>query len=426
MLNKILRLNLTLKIIIFLILSLFCLFFLRENFIWPFTEHNQNLAYLYKKFGTIKKDVAFKSESHQSFFHDFNVRKYILDNQIVQFDIAAESDEIITIYGISYRNSHGKWDKPISLNKVIFNKHDKTIKTSFIKEFPDFEISKGFLAINSSNFLISYVYFNTKDNCRELRMDSISLIGDNFDKQKNLYASKCVPGLMHMVGGGLEKDTSGNIYLGIGDFMHPDYVIDSSDDFGKILKFSVNEKTYSHYALGVRNPQSLTWSDSINKLIESEHGPKGGDEINIIKKDKHYGWPFVSYGIPYGLDPKDRNFSELKEKIKYINQNDKRVYKYLTHDGYEKPLRTFLPDIGIKGIQVMPFNSTYFKNWAGDLFITSSYAGSLVRIRFEDHKFINQELIYNDQMGRGISISPSGIIFISSTKGETLDIITLD
>ena len=71
----------------------------------------------------------------------------------------------------------------------------------------------------------------------------------------------------------------------------------------------------------------------------------------------------------------------------------------------------------------MPANSLNFPLWSNNLFFTSAMGGSLVRIEFEDNKIINQELIYDDEKGRDISISPSGLIFISSTKGETLDII---
>jgi len=412
----------TIKITLVVSLFLLMLFILREKTIWPFTEDNQYRAYSFNKFGTIKKDALIKSNDFQSFLHNFKVDKFVLDNQLAHFDIYSENNDEVIIYGISYRNSGGRWDKDLSLNKLTYFKKTNKIKTEQIKTLNNIEISRDFLILNETNFLYSYVIKNEQEDCRQLKVDLVNLEQDNVKNINNFYSTYCHNGPMHMVGGGLEKDQEGNIYLGVGDFNNPDLVLNKSYKLGKILKFNIKDETNEIFATGFRNPQGMTFSEFLGFLIESEHGPKGGDEINIVKKDRDYGWPLVSYGVPYALNLE--NYSKNKNSIFY--HGSKKLYSYLTHEGFQKPVRTFVPDIGIKGIHVMPENNLNFPLWSNNLFITSAMGGSLVRIEFEDNKIINQELIYDDEKGRDISISPSGLIFISSTKGETLDIIYPD
>ena len=405
---------------IFVVFLLFLIFYvLREKSIWPFTEQNQYHAYSFKKFGTIKKDTLIKTKDLNSFMHNFKVDKFVLENQLAHFDIYSENNDEIVIYGVSYRNSGGRWDKDVSLNKLTYFKKVNKIKTEQIITFNDIEISRDFLILNESTFLMSYVLNNEQSDCRQLKVDLIEINNIDNIENNNFYSSECLKTAMHAVGGGLEKDHEENIFIGVGDFNNPDLVSDSSSELGKILKINSKNKNKAIFAYGFRNPQGMSFSYSLGFLIESEHGPKGGDEINIVKKDKNYGWPIVSYGIPYALNLE--KYEKNKNIIKYVGSN--KIYKYLNHDGFQKPIRTFVPDIGIKGIHVMPANSLNFPLWSNNLFFTSAMGGSLVRIEFEDNKIINQELIYDDEKGRDISISPSGLIFISSTKGETLDII---
>ncbi len=417
MYSKILKHTIKIALVVFLFLVM--LFILREKTIWPFSEKNQYYAYSFNKFGTIKKDTLIKSKEFNSFLHYFKVDKFLLDNQLAHFDIHSENNDEVIIYGISYRNSGGRWDKDVSLNKLTYFKKTNKVKTEQVKTLNDIEISRDFLILNEANFLFSYVFNDEQADCRQLKVDLVK-IGANSDTEiNNFYSSQCLKSPMHAVGGGLEKNQEGDIYIGIGDFNNPDLVLDKSSELGRILIFNSKNKTKEIFATGFRNPQGMTFSKSLGFLIESEHGPKGGDEINIVKKGRDYGWPNVSYGVPYALNPE--NYEKNKNKIYYVGS--KKSYNYLSHEGFQKPVRTFVPDIGIKGIHVMPENNLNFPLWSNNLFITSAMGGSLVRIEFEDNKIINQELIYNDVKGRDISISPSGLIFISSTKGETIDIV---
>ncbi len=106
----------------------------------------------------------------------------------------------------------------------------------------------------------------------------------------------------HQTGGELLKLNEDEILLSLGDFRQYNKAQDPNSIYGKILKFNLINYSYEVIASGVRNPQGLTKSPSDNNIIiESEHGPQGGDEINIINlsRKNNFGWPISSYGNHY-------------------------------------------------------------------------------------------------------------------------------
>ena len=99
-------------------------------------------------------------------------------------------------------------------------------------------------------------------------------------------------------GGRIVKFKDNKIIVTVGSHNAASLVQDKSSIFGKILMVD-NEKNYQIYSLGHRNPQGLFYDIENDYILETEHGPKGGDEINMIVKGKNYGWPHASYGSHY-------------------------------------------------------------------------------------------------------------------------------
>ena len=129
-----------------------------------------------------------------------------------------------------------------------------------------------------------------------------------------------------------------SILLTIGDFK--DLGIYSSVEnrlFCKIISINLETKKHKIISKGHRNPQGLLYLEKENLLISSEHGPKGGDEINKIlintNKIPDYGWPFVSYGTFYGFESTEIR----KHIIKSKNHKD---------NGYVEPILVYEPAIG--------------------------------------------------------------------------------
>ena len=114
-------------------------------------------------------------------------------------------------------------------------------------------------------------------------------------------------------------------------------------DLDKIIVGHANDLDIKIFTSGHRNPQGLT---KINESFFSvEHGPKGGDELNKIIKDKNYGWPLVSYGTQYDYD----------EKGKYYEINHEL-------NSFEEPLFALVPSVGISAVNVCPMKlKNYYK-----------------------------------------------------------------
>ena len=119
---------------------------------------------------------------------------------------------------------------------------------------------------------------------------------------------------------------------------------DDNSVFGKIVFIDFNTKKHEIISKGHRNAQGLFVKDDI--ILSSEHGPKGGDEINRIYFNKNYGWPIASYGEPY----KNKN-------LKY--------FKSHSDNGFEEPIFVFLPSIGISELIILPNSfDPKWKNYA--------------------------------------------------------------
>ncbi|MDA7565089.1 PQQ-dependent sugar dehydrogenase [Candidatus Pelagibacter sp.] len=134
--------------------------------------------------------------------------------------------------------------------------------------------------------------------------------------------------------------------------------------FGKIVFIDMIGKTHEIISKGHRNAQGLFVKDDI--ILSTEHGPKGGDEINRIFYKRNYGWPIASYGEPY-----------KSKKLKYKKSHAK--------NNFEEPLHAFLPSIGISELILLP--NTFNKKWTNSALVTSLNGRSIYRISFQDDKY---------------------------------------
>ena len=118
---------------------------------------------------------------------------------------------------------------------------------------------------------------------------------------------------------------------------------DDNSYFGKVLSISLDDGSYEIISKGHRNPQGLAVTKNSNFLVETEHGPVGGDEVNIIEvgKNQNFGWPISSYGEHYG----GKNAPETKNKYEKYP-----LHKSHSEHGFIEPLKYFNPSIGISQI----------------------------------------------------------------------------
>lgn len=145
----------------------------------------------------------------------------------------------------------------------------------------------------------------------------------------------------HQSGGKLFKYDDNNIIFTTGDYRLRKLAQDENSSFGKILKLNTQTKKYEILSLGHRNPQGLFYSSSKDFLLSTEHGPHGGDEINLnldTKTIKNFGWAVSSYGEHYGGKDSPKNISKYE---KYPLHKSHKDHNFI------EPLKYFVPSIGI-------------------------------------------------------------------------------
>ena len=151
------------------------------------------------------------------------------------------------------------------------------------------------------------------------------------------------------------------------------------------------------YALGVRSPQGLAMNPETGAIWENEHGPLGGDEINVILPGKNYGWPLVTFGMDY---------------------DGTRISDLTSRADLEPPLLYFVPSIAPSGL--MFYTGDKFPDWKGNLFVGSMFegrtrgTGHLRRITFENGRPIQREPMLTElhQRIRDVRQGTDGLIYL--------------
>ncbi len=153
----------------------------------------------------------------------------------------------------------------------------------------------------------------------------------------------------------------------------------------------------SIWTYGNRNPQGLYFDKKNNLLYETEHGPQGGDELNLIQKGKNYGWPVITWGIDYDGTP----ISDIQEK-----------------EGMEQPLSYYVPSIATSGMTMV--TSDKYPAWKGDILVGALAKMHINRVDMDGSTAGKQEVMLQD-IGRvrQVSQSPDGYIY-AVTQGTGL------
>lgn len=199
-------------------------------------------------------------------------------------------------------------------------------------------------------------------------------------------------------------DNNGYLYFSIGDRGNRDVnPQDITKDGGKIYRIHddgripddnpfVDRKgaKTAIYSYGHRNPQGLIKNPFNGEIWNHEHGPRGGDEINIIKKGKNYGWPIITYGINYV---------------------GTKITDETSRPNMEQPLHYWVPSIAPSGMAFVSSNK--YPDWEGNLLVGSLAFQYLERLELKDNKVVYREKLM-DGIGRVRSVrqAPDGFIYV--------------
>lgn len=223
----------------------------------------------------------------------------------------------------------------------------------------------------------------------------------------------------HHFGCKLVFDREGYLYFGIGDRGYREFNPQSlSNHNGKIHRIHddgsvpadnpfVNEPGAmpSIYSYGHRNPQGTVMHPETGEIWESEHGPRGGDELNLIKPGLNYGWPVISYGINYD----GTTFTELTEK-----------------EGMEQPVTYWDPSIAPCGMTFV--TGDRYPAWKHNILIGSLRFKNVERVVLDGYKVLKKEQLVED-IGRvrNVKMSPDGYIYVAiETPGKIVRLIPVN
>ncbi|HEY7885630.1 MAG TPA: PQQ-dependent sugar dehydrogenase, partial [Cellvibrionaceae bacterium] len=157
------------------------------------------------------------------------------------------------------------------------------------------------------------------------------------------------------------------------------------------------------YTLGHRNVQGIVYDSIHQRLLIHEHGPKGGDELNLIKPGHNYGWPLVSQGVDY---------------------TGARVTPFTSLPGFESPLLYWTPSIAPAGMSI--YRGETFAQWQGDLLIAALAGKAVHRVRVNNSGAEIQEVLFTElnERIRDVQSGPDGAVYLltDSANGRVLKI----
>lgn len=158
------------------------------------------------------------------------------------------------------------------------------------------------------------------------------------------------------------------------------------------------------YAFGNRDPEGAAINPRTGELWEVEHGPAGGDEINIIRAGHDYGWPVISYGLQY--------------------TTGKRVGSGQTaQKGMDQPIYFWFPDVAPSGM--LFYTGDRFPEWKGNLFVGSLAGKALMRLVLDGERIVGEErlLTERNQRIRDVRQAPDGTIYVLTGDGSLLRLV---
>jgi glucose/arabinose dehydrogenase len=204
-------------------------------------------------------------------------------------------------------------------------------------------------------------------------------------------------------------DSSSSLYMTLGDRGEMDRAQQLDDHRGKLLRLSDNGKpapgnpfagqagTLAEiYSFGHRNVQGAALDRATGFLWAVEHGPQGGDELNLVRRGVNYGWPVITYGVNYGIGTR---IGEGTEK-----------------PGMAQPQKYWIPSPALSGLAV--YDGDKFPRWRGDLLIGALRGQALIRVRLDGERVAADEFMLRSHLPRvrDVRVGPDGYVYLLSDQ----------
>lgn len=226
-------------------------------------------------------------------------------------------------------------------------------------------------------------------------------------------ATPAYDGTLHY-GGRILFDKQGNLVVSTGERSDKETRPQSqwlNSGLGKVLRITTDGKPASGnpfagnsnarpeiYSYGHRNVQGLAWHPQTGDLWEGEFGPRGGDEINLVRPGKNYGWPIITYGIEYGGEEVPGGITQK--------------------EGLEQPVYYWDPVVSPSGMTF--YDGDAIPEWKNNLFVAALNLPHLVRLVIENNKVTGEErlLVKEGQRFRDVTVGKDGALYAVTDGGR--------
>ena len=259
--------------------------------------------------------------------------------------------------------------------------------------------------LRNNTLLVTAIKKDEKNNCFTLGVLSADMSIDSLSFSWTFEINHCEKNFnSHQAGGRIHPFREGYL-LTVGDFKLPEdfgYEITEDSHLSKILLID-RDWNSTIFSSGHRNPQGLTIHNET--IFSSEHGPFGGDEVNIIEEGGDYGWPSSAYGFTYGLE---------------------NIYE-LNHDlSFQEPIYFFTPSIGISEIAF--YSQAEFPRWNNFLMVSSLKNMTLYTVKLDasQRNVIHVGELYVGERIRDFTTAANGELFLAGDLGSLIIINRTD
>ena len=289
-----------------------------------FETNNDNYFEIVKyKLPFYNRDISNKTVAHIDHFENYII--------------------IITGNGeIFFLKKNDLYEENLDIQKIKHNLHELITDLRFYDDSINFlnsdEISIKDIFIDEEIIYLSYVKevkkdcFNTSVLSAKLNVNYLNF--DTFFTYDECLSFKNVEEFNGQQSGGRIINYQNKILLTIGEYRKRELAQNLDSNFGKIVSIDKSTNQSNIFSSGHRNPQGLYYDSKLEIILSTEHGPKGGDELNIIKENNNYGWPISSYGEHY-----DGTYKK-----------EAPLHKSHKDYGFTEPIYYFTPSIGISEV----------------------------------------------------------------------------
>ena len=206
-------------------------------------------------------------------------------------------------------------------------------------------------------------------------------------------------------------DRQGLLYITLGDRGDQDRAQRMDEHLGKVVRVHDDGRVPDDnpfraragakpeiYSLGNRNVQGAALHPASGELWTHEHGPQGGDEVNVIRAGVNYGWPVITHGRNYGTGTQ-------------IGEGTHKA-------GMAQPLHVWTPSIAPSGMAF--YTADKFARWRGDLFVGALRDQMLVRLRLDGEKVVKEERLLKGVLGRirDVRQGPDGLLYLLTDEAS--------